>query len=365
MKKFSRIIAAVIAVAVCLCCTGCSAIIERLFEQFHEPQQSTSSTVEEVTDPYELDVFDSLPGTFADINPLFWEIEGEDGNKVYLLGSIHVADKSAYRLPEDIMDAFFESDSLAVECDTIAFTEDFARQLEYTYKYMMYSNGESIEDHLSEETIDGLIDLLEQYPEYLSEQMITVETLKHCKPAVWMSAIDNIFVGESKLDTDLGIDTHFLKLAKAMGKEVLEVESIEFQYNMMDEFSDELYELIFASYLQISAEDQVQSLLDLYEAWKDGTPEDELEPEDTDDESLTDEEIELIEGYNNAMVYDRNIGMADTVEDYLDSGKNVFFIVGAGHMTGEGGIIDLLTERGYDITQLGGGSSVTGAVHAA
>jgi len=41
-----------------------------------------------------------------------------------------------------------------------------------------------------------------------------------------------------------GIDIHFLKKARDDNKEILEVESVTFQYELLTGFSDELYDLI-------------------------------------------------------------------------------------------------------------------------
>jgi uncharacterized protein YbaP (TraB family) len=51
------------------------------------------------------------------------------------------------------------------------------------------------------------------------------------------------------------------------------------------------------------------------------------------------------------MFDDRNLNMADKAEEYLKTGKTTFYIVGAGHMVGETGIIKLLRDRGYTVVQ--------------
>lgn len=57
--------------------------------------------------------------------------------------------------------------------------------------------------------------------------------------------------------------------------------------------------------------------------------------------------MERAEDYNNQMLYDRNKNMAKAAEDLMSQGKNVFYVVGAAHYAGEGGIIDLLEKDGY------------------
>lgn len=49
------------------------------------------------------------------------------------------------------------------------------------------------------------------------------------------------------------------------------------------------------------------------------------------------------------MYSDRNIKMANNIEQFLNENKEVFMIVGAAHVLGEGGIVDLLQNKNYKI----------------
>ena len=40
------------------------------------------------------------------------------------------------------------------------------------------------------------------------------------------------------------------------------------------------------------------------------------------------------------------------IESYLKSGDTVFFAVGAAHMLGDGGLVKLLTDKGYEVTRM-------------
>jgi len=119
MKKTKRIIvsilAMVLALSMCLVSAGCSiediAGMAEMMEQFSQFQTNNPYEGDPVADEdiYTLELFDALPDTPSDIDPLFWVAEGEDGGKVYLLGSIHCATPETYRLPDLLMDAYLES----------------------------------------------------------------------------------------------------------------------------------------------------------------------------------------------------------------------------------------------------------------
>ena len=66
---------------------------------------------------------------------------------------------------------------------------------------------------------------------------------------------------------------------------------------------------------------------------------------------LTEEELALYAEYTYEMVDARNVGMAEQALELLASGKVCFYIVGAAHMVGETGLVNVLTEAGCTVEQ--------------
>ena len=360
-----RIIAVIAAVAVmlvtCLTAAGCGDF-SQVMEQY---SQMTNQEPEETLAPgqsiYDLSMFNDLPQDYSTIDPAFWIAEG-NGGTVYFLGSIHCADRSSYRLPEKIMNAYLASDALAVECDIVAYEQNlqsnFMQQMNAA-KDMMYMDGSTIKNHVSAETYNGLIDYWNKYGSSFASQGYTTSTMEKMKPAVWMSLFENLQIEQAGLDSELGIDSHLLKIAHAQGKQIIEIESVEFQNDLLFGFSDDINELLLSSYVSQPLEESAQYVYDSYKDWQIGDLDALMaEDEETDYSGYTQDEIDkyerLSEEYNNAMLYDRNIGMADKAAQMLDRGQNVFYVVGAAHMAGEKGIIAMLRDRGYTVTQIGG-----------
>jgi uncharacterized protein YbaP (TraB family) len=48
---------------------------------------------------------------------------------------------------------------------------------------------------------------------------------------------------------------------------------------------------------------------------------------------------------------ERNVKMLSKIEGYLNSNGSYFVIVGAGHLVGERGLVELLKSRGYVVEQ--------------
>jgi uncharacterized protein YbaP (TraB family) len=67
-------------------------------------------------------------------------------------------------------------------------------------------------------------------------------------------------------------------------------------------------------------------------------------------EEITEEELQLLESYNDIMVVERDGKMVKKAMEYLESEETVFMAVGLAHVLGETGLVDALREAGYTVT---------------
>lgn len=279
---------------------------------------------------------------------LIWEVKS-DTSTVYLVGSIHVANDDTYPLQQKILDAFESSDAIAVEVDVVAMQQDSELMIEIS-NMMLYTDGTNLTNHISEDTLSKFNDYVAEYGiSMLSSEQI--ELLYMYKPWVLYSLISNDMIEEAGFDSNSGIDVYFINKANEKGMEVIEVESARFQYDMMDSYSEELQEYLLKSLMTESREASIKELKDMLDIWENGDVlalETLLAGETT---NLTEDELALYNEYNKAMIIDRNIAMADKVEELLKGDKDVFYMVGSAHMVGEDGIVQLLQERGYTVTK--------------
>lgn len=272
--------------------------------------------------------------------PALYKVSAENGAVLYLFGSIHATDSRAYPLPDYVMQAYGESDYLAVECDVNAFSKDFAAQKEVAAR-MVLMDGTTVADHLGQ-------DVYESAKAFLSSRGEYYQLYDSCHPAMWMSLMEAAAVDMSGLDANNGIDMYFLTLAAQENKEIREVESVELQYDMLLGFSDELMTMIISSTTE-APQAAADATSVLYETWLAG---DEAALIALLEEEVPPEEAELYAEYQTKVVTERNLCMADTAEDYLAQGGTGFFVVGAAHILGEGGCADLLAARGYTVERI-------------
>lgn len=281
------------------------------------------------------------------ITPLMYEIT-KDGNqnKIYLFGSIHIANTDKLDFPKYVNDAYNNSKYIACEFDLVEYQKDQNKILE-AIQDLIYSDGSTIKDHLSENTYNKLVN-------FLKEKQMYSEIYDIYKPMFFESLITNIIANDTKINTDDGIDTYFLNKAKKDNKTILEVESYDYQVKLLNSFSDKLNELMLIDLID-NYDQEVQSLKDLYEAWKKGDIEKLIEESNEELEiksNYTKEEIQIIKNYNKQLIDDRNVNMTNKLIEYFNNNYNTFYMVGAAHLVGNQGIAHLLETKGYTVKQI-------------
>ena len=281
------------------------------------------------------------------ITPLMYEIT-KDGNqnKIYLFGSIHIANTDKLDFPKYVNDAYNNSKYIACEFDLVEYQKDQNKILE-AIQDLIYSDGSTIKDHLSENAYNKLVN-------FLKEKQMYSEIYDIYKPMFFESLITNIIANDTKINTDDGIDTYFLNKAKKDNKTILEVESYDYQVKLLNSFSDKLNELMLIDLID-NYNQEVQSLKDLYEAWKKGDIEKLIEESNEELEiksNYTKEEIQIIKNYNKQLIDDRNVNMTNKLIEYFNNNYNTFYMVGAAHLVGNQGIAHLLETKGYTVKQI-------------
>jgi len=251
----------------------------------------------------------------------FWKVKHNKAT-VFLFGSIHVAKNDMYPLSNKVTDAFESSDALVVELDINNVNPMLMLQK------AMYQDEKTLESELTKETYQKLeaLLLLHKVPKMAYYKM---------KPWMAMMTVLMLEMNQSGFDKSLGIDNFFLDKAKEK-KQILELETADEQ---LDLFDKELASLQneFIDYSLMDQSLWLQQIDTLVHFWKTGNTKGMekfvLEP--------------IAEHPEFAKIVDklytqRNIKMANKIETYLNTDKTYFVVVGAAHLIGDEGIIELL-----------------------
>ena len=288
--------------------------------------------------------------------PLFYHVTGEDGQEMWLLGTIHIGDNRTAFLPREIHDAFTASDALALEFNAERFEEEaendekLQQQIAEAY---YYSDGTTAEDHMDAE-------LYELALKYIKASGSYSDSITYLKVSLWESFISNYLTQQAHtLHSEQGVETRLTQWAKEQEKPIRDVESGIAQLQMLTGWSDELQSLLLEDILVTDPEEYRTDVLELYELWCAGDEEAlrAMLNEEPDLSELTEDELEeynaqlpLQEEYNKAMNLDRNEGMLEVAIEYLESDDVVFYAVGLAHLLDDtNGLVEALRQAGYTV----------------
>lgn len=277
------------------------------------------------------------------ITPLLYKVTDADGSAIWLFGSIHVGKDSFYPLPDYVNDAYHAADALAVECDVVAFQNDISAQTAVMEK-MFYGGGVKISDHIPAELYNEAVAVMQDAGLYNS-------FMDYYRPSVWATLLDGLLPEKAGMDSNLGIDMHFLTKAHEENKEILEIESVEFQYDMLTGFSEPLQILLLESSVASAKNAYLArvALTALVNAWSSGDEEALVQQIATEGTFETAQEQQLYQAYYDAMYTSRNLAMTAFAENALKENNEVFICVGAAHVVGKGGMAKLLQNKGYQV----------------
>ena len=341
MQVFKKSLAALTALSLsaAILLSGCGGASSSV-DTSSSPAETTAETTVQATT-------ESKPDNTADFDPLLWKVEGKNGNTMYLFGTIHVGDERNKQVFDMLKDEISASDAVAAEFDTVAYKEDTNQQLGAVIS-MMLTDGTTIKDHMR-------ADLYDKSVKYLTDAGVYTTAYDMYNLGFWNNALSSTAVQLSPYSTDYGMEDLVLNEAKSGNKEILELESAQYQTDLISGFSDELQNLLIESFHE-TADTYSDEIKKLHDAWLAGDEDklnDELEGEtEEDDEELTPEQQKLLDDYQKKMYDDRNDGMVKKAVEYLDSGKNVFFTAGTAHFLGDKGIVKQLTDKGYKVERI-------------
>jgi uncharacterized protein YbaP (TraB family) len=270
----------------------------------------------------------------SDRTGFLWKVRSKTG-VVYLVGSIHAYRSELFPLPKKMEDAFDKSDALAIEANINEITPESMMTM---INGAFYQDRSTLEKHLSREMYEKTVQKVKDFG-------LPLELFQNSKP--WFVALTITSMGLQKigLNPEHGMDKYFLKKAENK-KRIVELESIDFQVNLLSGFSDAEQELFLVSALR-DLEFLKKEINTILKAWNTG---DTKTIETFVSNSLRDDP-RMLPIYEK-LVFERNNNMASKIEDYLRTNEQHFVVVGAAHLVGKDGIIEILNKKGYSVEQL-------------
>ncbi|MBN2407613.1 MAG: TraB/GumN family protein [Elusimicrobia bacterium] len=264
-----------------------------------------------------------------------WKLSGKD-NYSYILGSVHIASSYMYPLSRAIQAAYDDSLVLAVEADVGGI--EMERMTDFTLQYGIYIDGNTLREDISPE-------LYEKVEHEMAEFGVDMERIDIMKPWLVGMTVMQMRLYRMGYTPAGGIDIYFLNRARDR-KEIVELESVEYQLDLLGGFSDELQELILE---QVFTDESLlaDEMMNILVCWKTGDAE---KMEEIMHRSFN--EDPKFKPVYDKLIYERNLHMCDKIMDYIQDDKVYFIIVGALHLVGKDSLLKMLEKKGVTVEQL-------------
>lgn len=266
----------------------------------------------------------------------FYEVNNK-GNKIYMLGSIHVGNSSLYPIDENIIKALKSSEKIYMEID-LSNREEAKKMRQKIY----YNDGKNLKDDLGEELYSRVLKIFQGYG-------MEEDQVKILRP--W--AIYNTMASDPKGESpkgSFGVESYFLALSLLNKIEIGELESMEFQSNILSNFDKKTYvEMIenLTAEIEKNGYKNINSgLYTLLDAWQSGD-------RDKMKSILSLKGDKASEKFNEAILDERDEGMAKKIDAMLKKdGKNTYFIlIGSAHLVPENSVTGILKNMGYKVIE--------------
>ena len=261
-----------------------------------------------------------------------WVVE-TSSNKIFLLGSLHVLKSDTYPLATAINKAYSVSQK-------VVFETDLGDMLDPAVQARMMSLGLYPEGQNLFQKIPS--DLQGSVRKKMTDLGLPMDHFTRFRP--WFLAVTLTTLELQKLgfSSAYGIDVHFYGRAKSDEKETGFLESIEYQMDLLGKMNARDQNAFLRQTLK-DLEVAAKMADDMVRFWAKG-----------DVDNLHNLLFKSFDGYpeiKDRLLLQRNRDWVLKIESMMEENRNVFIIVGTGHLIGPGSVIQILKQKGYKVMQ--------------
>lgn len=260
-----------------------------------------------------------------------WRVT-KDQKSVYLLGSIHYLGKEHLPLRKAILDALDDSHELVLEIDLNSASPATAQRV--TLEKALYRDGTTLAQNIDPETYR----LAAARADQLGLDMKVLSPMKPWFVALTMTAFKLRQLG---LDANLGVDRQLAERAKSSGKPMSGLETFEFQVGLLDQLSKREQEMLLRETVA-ELERLDRNIGQIVQAWLDG--------DGAVLERLMLAGMREYPELHRKVIVERNRRWLPEIEKLLERG-GAMVVVGAAHLVGQDGVVEMLRNRGYRLEQ--------------
>lgn len=264
-------------------------------------------------------------------NTLLWKISGNGIEKPsYLFGTIHLICADDAILSDNLKKAISGCDEVYFEVDM-----DNIFEMMGAMNKMKMIGDTTLRDLLSEADYKKVKAHFEE-----KSSMLPFSKLETYKPMLAASTLEQ---GSMPCENTAMMEQVIMKEAKEYNKKIKGLETMSYQAGVLDSIPYKLQAEQLVSYIDKASKGEVDDteLKEMFKAYK-----------SQDLKKLEELLVETdagISAFTDILLYHRNQNWVEKLKS-LVSKKSLLIAVGAGHLPGEKGIINLLRKEGYKVT---------------
>lgn len=275
-------------------------------------------------------------GAGAQYNSLLWKISGNGLKEPsYLFGTMHTADARVVALGNKLTKPYFgQAKAFAMEIDPDAAAMDMS----LLGKLMMgsgYSLGQLLpakEYHF----LDSVVSKQTGFPMAMFDNVA---------PVFIMTIIETVGMGLSDASADGNtdvLDLYLYNKAKDAKKKIIGIETVQEQLNALG---------------SMSYKEQAEMLVEEIDSFNQNSTTGKQEVsyylnQNLDSLAANDDDTQKPEKFYKALVLDRNERMANRIAEFIKK-ESTFIAIGALHLPGDKGVIELLRKKGFRVEPVG------------
>lgn len=262
-------------------------------------------------------------------NTLLWEITGNGLKQPsYYLGTMHILCADDAKISEQLQLVLNQVSAIYFELDL----DDMA-QMFGAMKAMVMKNGKTLPELLSPEDYQKVVKFFD------GKSPLPFKMLESYKPLLLSSMVAEDLMS---CETTQGMEMLLMEAANKKKLPINGLETMAYQVGLFDSIPyEEQAKALIQSIDSISQQQvELERLLAAYRSQDLGAI-----------EKLTMEEESGIGGNLDLLLYGRNKNWVEQFQDIAQKGS-VLFAVGAGHLPGEQGVLELLKKKGYTLRPL-------------
>ncbi len=269
--------------------------------------------------------------TVSQAAPALWQVSDGD-SKIWLFGSVHL-------LPPDMDWRTKIFDSTLAAADRVYFETDVGDAMQGTIlakalQLGLNPLGTTLSSQLPKKDVAAL-------RAAIADLDLPVGTIQTMQPWLATTTITTAVIAEAGYDPNSGVDIALQRELPPERKAYFETSEEQLNF-LAGAPQDEQVGMLVDT---LDTLDALPGLLDdMVDAWAAGTP-----------ERMADAFFDDLAGYDaftQRLIFDRNKTWAEKIDTMLADNAQDLIVVGAGHLMGDGSVVDLLEKSGFRVKRL-------------